>query len=156
MKVSWFSLYDLVLALWVGGIAFFTFIITPLIFKSFGRDSAGEIVGKLFPGYFLYNLALSAVTLVLFFLVAGGQTGPAYSVSLFLVTTALLINAYILFTLYPEVRRVKEEVASFEKDAADSPGRRKFSRLHAVSAVLNLVLLAEGIALLVIGPGLRK
>ncbi len=156
MKVSWFSLYNLVLALWVGGIVLFTFIITPAIFKSFERDAAGEIIGKLFPAYFLYNLALSAATLVLFFLVSGGQTGPAYAISLFLVTTALIINAYILFTLYPKIRRVKEEVASFEKGAAGSPGRRKFSRLHAVSAVLNLVLLAEGVALLVIGPALQK
>lgn len=154
MKVSWFSLYNLVLALWVGGIALYTFIITPLIFRSFARDTAGEIVGKLFPSYFLYNLALSAAALVLFFLVAGWHAQPVYAISLLLVTTALLINAYILFTLYPEIRRVKKEEAAFEKGAARFPGRRKFSRLHAVSAVLNLVLLVEGIALLIIGPGL--
>ena len=50
MHKLFFILYDLVLALWTGGIFLFTFIITPVIFKSYGRDMAGEIVGKLFPG----------------------------------------------------------------------------------------------------------
>jgi len=52
MKAPLFSVYNLVLALWVGGISIFTFIVTPAIFRSYGRDQAGEIVGKLFPGYF--------------------------------------------------------------------------------------------------------
>ncbi|MGE5174225.1 MAG: DUF4149 domain-containing protein, partial [Betaproteobacteria bacterium] len=77
MKLSWMSFYNLALALWVGGIAVFTFIITPVIFRSFGRDLAGEIVGKLFPGYFLYNLILAALALILFFTVAGDHSKPA-------------------------------------------------------------------------------
>ncbi len=32
----------------------------------------------------------------------------------------------------------------------DDPMRRKFGRLHAVSAVLNLLVFADGVALLVI------
>jgi uncharacterized membrane protein len=55
----WSFLYNLVLSLWIGGMSVFTFIVTPAIFKSFGRDMAGEIVGKLFPGYFLSVLILS-------------------------------------------------------------------------------------------------
>ena len=38
IKLSWFSLYSLILALWVGGIAIFAFIITLLIFKSYPKD----------------------------------------------------------------------------------------------------------------------
>jgi hypothetical protein len=61
-------LYNLILALWVGGIFIFTFIVTPIIFQSFGRDYAGEIVGKLFPYYFPYNLILSVLALIVFFI----------------------------------------------------------------------------------------
>ncbi len=64
MKLSWFSFYNLIPALWVGGIALFTFIITP--------------------------------------------------------------------------------------------ARKQFRRLHGVSAVLNLVLIAEGIVLPAVGPLLKK
>ena len=48
------ALYNLILALWVGGIFIYTFLVTPLIFNSFERDTASAIVDKLFPFYFPY------------------------------------------------------------------------------------------------------
>ncbi len=156
MKLSWISFYNLILALWVGGISVFTFIVTPAIFRSFGRDLAGEIVGKLFPNYFLYNLVSTALALIMFFLVAGDQTSTAARLSLFLVTIALFINAYVIFKLHPDTVRVKQQIISFEREAPDSPGRKRFSRLHAASAALNLLLLADGIVLLLISPALKK
>lgn len=156
MKISWYSLYNLILALWVGGIALFTFIVTPVIFRSFGRDLAGKIVGELFPGYFLYNLVLATLALFLFFIVAGDQPRTAYWLSLLLLTTALIINVFIVFKLHPDTVRVKHAVTSFEREPPDSPVRKRFAKLHAASAVLNLMLLADGIALLVIGPIVKR
>jgi hypothetical protein len=150
------SFYNLILALWVGGIAVFTFIITPTIFRSFSRDLAGEIVGKVFPGYFLYNLVVAAFALIMFFLLAVDQTSTAARLSRFLATIALFINAYIVFKLHPDTVRVKQQIISFERELPDSPARKQFSRLHAVSASLNLLLLADGIALLMLGPALKK
>jgi hypothetical protein len=156
MKLSWLSFYNLILALWVGGIAIFTFIVTPVIFKSYPRDHAGEIVGLLFPGYFLYNLVLTALALVLFFIVANDRSQLAYRFSLVCVVTALLINLFIAFKLHPDTVRIKQQVTSFERESPDSPARKQFRKLHGVSAVLNLVLLAEGIVLLITGPLIRK
>jgi len=156
MKLSWFSFYSLVLSLWAGGITIFTFIVTPVIFKSYPRDQAGEIVGRLFPGYFLYNLVLAALVLVLFFIVANDQSKLVYRLSLVCAVTALLINLFIVFKLHPDAVRIKQQVTSFERESPDSPARKQFRKLHGVSAVLNLVLLAEGIALLVAGPLVRK
>jgi hypothetical protein len=156
MKLSWFSFYTLVLALWVGGITMFTFIVTPVIFKAFPRDMAGDIVGKLFPGYFLYNLILSAFTFVIFFLVSEDRSGSASRISLILIAAALIINVFITFKLHPEAVRVKQAVTSFEREPKDSPARKEFTRLHALSAALNLALLADGIALLLASPALKK
>ena len=150
MKISWLALFNLIIALWVGGIASFTFIVTPAIFRSFGRDLAGKIVGELFPGYFLYNLVLAALALLLFFIVAGDQSKTAYWLSFFLLTIALIINVFIALKLHPDAVKVKQAVTSFEREPPDSPMRKRFAKLHAVSAVLNLLLLADGIALLVI------
>jgi hypothetical protein len=156
MKISWFSLYNLILALWVGGIASFTFIVTPVIFRSFGRDLAGKIVGELLPGYFLYNLVLAALALLLFFIVAADQSKTAYWLSLFLLTIALIINVFIVFKLHPDAVKVKQAVTSFERESPDSPMRKRFAKLHAVSAALNLLLLADGIALLAISPIVKR
>jgi len=152
VKISWFSIYQLVLALWVGGIATFTFIVTPIIFKSYGRDTAGGIVGKLLPPYFWYNLILAALALLVFFLVAADRSGTASRLSLVLLSAALVINVFIVFKLHPEAVKVKQGVTSFERESPDSPARKKFSRLHGVSAALNLFLLVDGILLLVAGP----
>ncbi len=151
MKLTWFSLYTLILALWVGGMALFTFIVTPVIFRSFARDLAGRIVGELLPGYFLYNLILAAAALALFFLSAAVRTAFASRFSLVLLSAALIINVFIVFKLHPEAVKVKREVTSFERESPDSPARKKFARLHGVSAALNLVLLLDGIILLVTG-----
>ena len=156
MKVSWFSLYTLVLSLWIGGIAIFTFIVTPVIFKAYGRNMAGEIVGHIFPGYFLYNLILAAAALVLFFLLATERTTFAGRLSLALLAAALIVNFFIAFKLHPAAIKAKHEVASFEREAPDSLARKKFSRLHALSATLNLLLLADGITLLLVSPLLKK
>jgi len=156
MKTYWCSIYNLVLALWVGGIAAFTFIVTPVIFRSFGRDLAGKIVGELFPGYFLYNLVLAALALLLFFVSAGDPSKAAYRLSLFLLIAALIINVFVVFKLHPDVVKVKQAVTSFERESPDSPMRKKFAKLHAVSAVLNLLLLADGVALLVAAPLLNR
>ena len=151
MKGSWFSLYNLVLALWVGGMAIFTFLVTPIIFKSYKRDTAGGIVGKLLPRYFWYNLVLAALALLAFFPVAADRSGTAYRLSLILLAAALIINVFIVFKLHPEAVKVKQEVPSFEPGSPESPARKKFARLHGMSAALNLVLLVIGIILLVAG-----
>jgi hypothetical protein len=117
---------------------------------------AGKIVGELFPGYFLYNLILAAVALLLFFIVADDQSKTAYRLSLFLLTTALIINVFIVFKLHPDTVKVKQAVTSFERESPDSPMRKRFAKLHAVSAVLNLLLLADGIALLVVSPIVKR
>jgi len=156
MKLTWFSLYNFILALWVGGIAIFTFIVTPVIFKSFGRDMAGEIVGKLFPGYFLYTLVLSALAFILFFTVAGDQSRPPARISFILLIIAILVNVVVAFKVHPDTVRLKRQIVSFEQEQSDSPARKAFARLHAVSAALNLLVLADGALLLLISPALRK
>jgi hypothetical protein len=148
--------YNFTLSLWVGGISIFTFIITPVIFRSFERDMAGKIVGKLFPGYFTYNIVLSVLALVLLVMVRFLFTKPVFNLSLALVICAVIINLFVAFKLHPDIKKVKQEIHSFEAPALDSPFRKKFGTLHAVSASLNLLLLADSITLLFISSVLKK
>jgi len=148
-----------VLALWIGGIALFTFILTPAIFSSYSRDMAGEIVGKLFPGYFLYNLVLSLLALILSLIsprVISDIARKEYGLSIFCIVIAVFINIIVLFKLHPEIRAIKKEIHSFETVSNDDPLRMKFRRLHGVSAVLNLLLLADGVTLLLVGTVIKK
>jgi len=112
-------------------------------------------VGKLFPVYFLYTFLLSVLALISF-LASGPSPGKsARTWSLLLIALAIIINIFVSFKLYPEIKRIKQEIPSFEA-AQDSPLRKRFGQLHGASATLNLILLADGVALLVISTVLRK
>jgi uncharacterized membrane protein len=142
--------YDCILALWVGGMFIFTFLVTPIIFKSFQRDTAGEIVGKLFPYYFPYNLALSVLALAVFLLSTGMHGKIENKITIILLTAALLMNLFVMFKLYPDIKRIKQQITTFEIQSDGSPMRNRFRKLHRMSAILNMLLLADGAALLIL------
>jgi hypothetical protein len=58
--------------------------------------------------------------------------------------------------LHPDTVKVKQQIVSFERRSPDEPARKQFARLHALSASLNLLVLADGIVLLMMGPALRE
>lgn len=149
-------MYTLVLSLWVGGIFLFTFVVTPVIFKSYGKDMAGDIVGKLFPSYFLFSVVISALSLILFLSSFQDRAASGHTLSLFLLVAAVLLSLYASVRLHPQIKSVKQEIASFETVSPEDPLRKKFRSLHAQSAVLNLLMLADGVALLVISSRLKQ
>jgi len=148
------ALYRLMLALWVGGISMYTFLVTPVLFRYFGRDFASTIVDRLFPFYFPYTLAVIVLALGVF--LASGPKHASHRLSRVLLIGAVLISLFVNFGLYPEVRKTKREITSFEKEPADSPARAKFRALHGISMALNLALLADGAVLIVIGSLQRR
>jgi uncharacterized membrane protein len=149
MKIG-LILYNFILALWVGGIFIFTFLVTPIIFQSFKRDTAGEIVGKLFPYYFPYTLVLSVVALAIFIVFIGIKGNIRGKITIILLSIAVLINLFITFKLYPDIISVKQQIKTFETQTDESPARNQFRKLHAISALLNILLLIDGTALIIL------
>ena len=149
-------LYNFILALWVGGIVIFTFLVTPIIFQSFGRDTAGEIVGKLFPYYFPYNLVLSVVALAIFIVFSGIKGNIRGKITIIILSIAVLINLFITFKLHPDIVSVKQQIKTFETQSDESPARNQFRKLHAISAILNILLLIDGTALIILNNISKK
>jgi hypothetical protein len=150
------AVYRLALSLWVGGIALFTFVVTPVIFRTHGRDAAGKIVGSIFPAYFRYGLVLASLAL-LARIVAGEAFHDARQwVGTLLIATAIVLTGYQAFGLAPRMERVKHSVASFETAPPDDPARKEFSRLHGISMVVNLLVLLDGTALVVAYEAFRR
>lgn len=154
MRRLWLFLYDLDLALWVGGGAVFTLLVTPPVFRAFDRDRAGEVVNVLFPAYFPFLLGVSAVALLL--LLVRGLRAPGARLALLLAATALALNAWHLWKVYPDSVAVRRQVTSFVREPADSPARKEFRRLHGLSSALNAAVLLEGLALLFLARGLSR
>jgi hypothetical protein len=149
--------YDLALALWVGGGVLYTFVLTPAIFSAYPRNTAGEIVGTMMPHYFRFQITVVAIAALA--LIALRRWWPAgrRGLCLALVTGALVAQAFVQWRLYPQILEVKSRVASFES-APEAPERRRFRSLHGASMLLNLLVLMDGALLFVLVPprGVRR
>ncbi|MGC2062883.1 MAG: DUF4149 domain-containing protein [Thermodesulfovibrionales bacterium] len=155
MKNLGYFFYILILGLWTGGVFIFTFVVTPAIFKTYSRDKAGDIVGTLFPPYFIFTIVIAGLALLLLLTAYPSLTMTAFKVSVGLAVLALSIAIYVRVGLYPQIQEVKRGV-SFETTAVDHPMRAEFRRLHAVSAVLNLIFMTNGTVLMAIGTLMRR
>ena len=142
------AIYRLALALWVGGMSVFTFVVTPVIFRSQTRESAGKIVGALFPVYFRFCLLVTAVALVARAASGRAFTGARQLAGTLLVVLCLGIVSYHAFVLAPRITAVRETVVSLEAAPEEDPARREFSRLHGISMSLNLVVILAGLVLI--------
>ena len=144
MQITTF-IYHLAIACWTGGAILFTFILTPSIFKSFNRDTAGGIVGVLFPGYFRWRLVCGTIALAALFM---PSTLKDKAIAAVIILGMLAITSLQAFVIEPKASTLKKNIPSFETTSQDDPLRLRFKRLHAVSAVSNLAVICGGIALI--------
>jgi len=150
------AVYRLALSLWVGGIALFTFVVTPVIFRAHGREAAGKIVGSIFPAYFRYGIALAALALLARIAAGEAYHGARQWVGTLLVATAILLTCYQAYGLVPRMEQVKRSVTSFGTAQPEDPARKEFSRLHGISMGVNLLVLLEGTVLVVAYEAFRR
>ena len=148
MTTTLAAILRLVASLWLGGVALFTFVLTPLIFRHENRDVAGRIVGYLFPGYFRWGLGCGLVALAALMVLGDRQRHFRVVGALLVVMT--VATAFQTWYIEPRAAALKREIPSFATTPKDHPLRRQFSRLHGVSAVCNLVVCAGGVALVVL------
>ena len=139
-------LYRLAISLWAGGNAIFTLMLTPILFKTESRDVAGRIVGNLFPGYFRWGIACGVIALVC--RLAG--RGFELKLPVIVLVAMLAVSSFQAFYVEPRAAELKRQIGSFETTSKDHPQRKEFSKLHGVSAICNLTVLAGGVLLVVL------
>jgi len=139
-------IYRLAVSLWLGGAALFTFVLTPMLFRSESRDTAGRIVGLFFPGYFRWGLACGLVALICRIVLSG----KGMTLSAAILAVMLTLSSFQAFYIEPRAAALKREIVSFETTPKDDPLRRQFAKLHGVSAVCNLSVIVGGVILVVL------
>jgi len=146
MQISLFF-YRLAIACWIGGASLFTFVLTPIIFKSFNRDIAGGIVGALFPGYFKWGLLCGAIALATLFM---APIVKHKAIAAVIIAVMLALTSVQAFVIEPKATALKKEIPSFETTSKEDPLRIQFRKLHGISAMSNLAVICGGIALIVL------
>jgi uncharacterized membrane protein len=136
------TLPAIALALWLGAMGFFAFLVAPAAFGALEREAAGRFVALIFPRYCLLGTALGLLALA--GCVARGALGGwrlADGMSAGLVLLMLALTAYAWGVVLPAAHGAREAMRG-SPDAAGAALR--FARLHRLSGVLNAIVMVAG------------
>jgi len=139
-------IYLLSIALWLGGMAFFSFIAAPSIFKALPREEAGKVVSDIFPKYYWQGMICGAIALV-----TSVALGMRDRWNMLLIVRTIIIGVMVIGILYavvilqPKVQAVKAQITSFESLTPTDPLRLEFGRLHGRSFSVNAAVLLLGV-----------
>ena len=110
------------IALILGIMLFFSFVIAPVVFTTLDEDNARKFIRKIFPFYYYVNLAISFVILLIFLFLS--KLGVDFYLIL-LITILFAISNYLLMPLINKYRDEKQD--------------KKFKYSHFISVVINFV-----------------
>ena len=110
------------IAMIVGIMLFFSFVIAPVVFTTLDEDNARKFIRRIFPFYYNVNLAISFVVLLTFLFLS--KLGVDFYLIL-LITILFATSNYLLMPLINKYRDEKQD--------------KKFKYSHFISVVINFV-----------------
>ena len=136
-------IYLLSLVCWVGSIFFFSFFVAPVVFKTLEREKAGELVGIIFPRYYMIGYVCGVLVLMTLLL-----TGPETAGLKWCAWGIMMLGtASAGLGVNPRAKILKEKL----KDASETEKpdlEARFKTLHSLSVKLNAAVLFAGLWLL--------
>jgi hypothetical protein len=117
-------------ALALGGMAFFSFVVAPLVFSRLPIETAGTLIRATFGHYYLYVIGTAAVA-ALALLATSAPWAAVAAMAL-----VALLGVYARQSLMPEINRLRD--AELAGDKAAGAG---FAARHRVSVAINTVQL---------------
>ena len=144
-------IYLLSIALWIGGIAFFSFMAAPSIFHVLPREEAGKVVADIFPKYYWQGIICGAIALL-----TSVVLGMRERWNILLIVRTIVIGVMFIGVLYsvvilqPKIQTVKAQITSFESLLPTNPLRLEFGRLHGRSFSVNAAVLLLGVVVVFI------
>jgi len=110
------------IAMILGIMLFFSFVIAPVVFTTLDEDNARKFIRRIFPFYYNVNLAISFVILLIFLFLS--KLGVDFYLIL-LITILFATSNYLLMPLINKYRDEKQD--------------KKFKYSHFISVVINFV-----------------
>ena len=110
------------IAMILGIMLFFSFVIAPVVFTTLDEDNARKFIRRIFPFYYNVNLMISFVILLIFLFLS--KLGVDFYLIL-LITILFATSNYLLMPLINKYRDEKQD--------------KKFKYSHFISVVINFV-----------------
>jgi hypothetical protein len=141
------SVYLIAIACWLGGVVFFSFFTTRIVFASLPRPEAGVAIRALFPQYYMLGYIAGTISLVLAIYITAVWTPRLWwGFTTFVLAVALGLTFYAGTVIRPRV----EAIRSVTEEANPDPVRKaEFDKLHRMSVMLNGAVLLLNIAAVV-------
>ena len=141
-------------ALWLGAMGFFAFVVAPAAFGTLEREAAGRFVGAVFPRYYAVGMALGLAALAGLGTrwLGGGWRGWDW-LPVGLVLLMLALTLYAGAVVLPAAHAAREALRQAGIDPGAAAG---FARLHRLSTILNVVVMVSGVLLLVVEMARRR
>ena len=114
------NLIQNLIAISLGTMLFFSFVIAPVIFKVLDSNNAGKFVRKIFPHYYLINLIILSIAALLLFYIS------SVNFDFYITLVITILFAFSLLILMPLINKFK-----------DSKEEKKFKYSHALSVIIN-------------------
>lgn len=150
MPAWWHMLVILSVALWIGPLVFFSFMVAPTVFQSLDMEQAAKFMRMMFPRYYAFQVVV-VVALTGFVAVAAG-TGKAETV--FHTGRGAVVPVFIGFLcamlgrrwLTPRVNEARDLRAAAKPDTSEfAEAQKQFSRYHRISVQVNLLAILSAI-----------
>ena len=116
------NLIQNILAISLGMMIFFSFVLAPMIFKILDAENAGKFVRKIFPYYYFVNLIFLSIAVILFIIIS------SLGLSFYITLSLAISFVFAQFILMPIINKFKDN------------GEEKYFKVsHFVSVLINLV-----------------
>ncbi|GMR04696.1 MAG: DUF4149 domain-containing protein [Thermodesulfobacteriota bacterium] len=135
------------IVVWLGALVFFSFFAAPSIFKVLPREEAGTVVGAIFPKYWAIGYVSSSLAIIALLVVSYIEKSfPA--IRLLLLAAMTVITFYSGLTVGARARTLKADIKATEDTEKKALFRKEFKKVHFVSSVLNMTVIAGGVVLI--------
>ena len=126
------NLIQNILAISLGMMIFFSFILAPMIFKILDQENAGKFVRKIFSYYYFANLFFLSAAVILLILIS--KINFEFYILISLVTSFIFAQ----FILMPVINKLR-----------DSNKESKFKYTHSFSVIINFLQMIGLVYLLI-------
>lgn len=141
-------LYQMALALWVGAIVTVSFLVAPAVFRAVPAETAGTVMGQVFPLYYAFTTVAGAVALLAAWWLRRRTNGVGVSTTVVAMLAMMLAaTVYAGAVVSPRARVIRPML---HVEPVDPAMRAEFEALHRRAVQLNGLVLLLGLAATVV------
>ena len=126
------SLIQSIVAICLGMMIFFSFILAPMIFKILDPENAGKFVRKIFPIYYFVNFVFLSIVVILFLL------NSKINFKFYIIVSLVISFIFAQFILMPFINKLR-----------DNNEENKFKYAHGFSVAINFLQMIGLVFLLI-------